>query len=332
MKTRAAAIPVAALCAALLSGCSENGLGGKYTSTSTLRVSRQTPFIVYPPAHQDSEKEYDVYKKTQAELVKGRFVLLAALRKPEVAKLPAVQRECKSGDDVKWLKGLVKVEFPGDAELMTVSVTTGDPQESVALARAVVDAYLTEVVNVERDRKRVRLSELDRAFVENETDVRCKTEDLKKLAEQLGTSDSGTLTLKQQLALEELTIYRQEMAKIQHELGHARGELAARKASLKGADAAHRPAILDEIKRLEVEVAAAGEQSSAVERQVVMQKREAEKFGGSTVDIEMMRAEIKNQETVLAEISKERQRLKIEIRASPRVTLLERADVPESKD
>ena len=34
---------------------------------------------------------FDIYKNTQQQLVTSRFVLMAALRKPEVAKLSAVQ-------------------------------------------------------------------------------------------------------------------------------------------------------------------------------------------------------------------------------------------------
>ena len=153
-------------------------------------------------------------RATQQQLVPSRFVLLAALRKPEVAKLPVIQYEEKNGDPVEWLMGRISVGFPGRAEIMEVSLTREDPKEAAALVQAVVDAYMKEVVNAEQDLKRNRLSELDRAYVEKETEVRSKREDLKKLAEQLGTSDTETLTLKQKLALEELTIYRHGVGKV----------------------------------------------------------------------------------------------------------------------
>ena len=130
----------------------------------------------------------------------------------------------------------LSVSFPGKAEIMEVSVRGNDPQEATILDRAVVDAYMKEVVESERDQKRGRLNELDRAFVEKETEIRDKREDLKKLAETLGTSDTETLTMKQKLALEVLGIYRQELAKSQFELRRLRSELAAQQSLLKSID------------------------------------------------------------------------------------------------
>ena len=205
MKTTTVAVLVAAACMIPAAGFSADGPGAKYTATGMLRISRQAPFIIFPPAHQDSEQEFATFKRTQEQLLKSRFVMLAALRKPDVAKLLDVQTVQHVGDAVRWLQSLVKVEFPGDAEIMTVSVTTGDPRESATLARAVVDAYFAEIVNAERDQKRQRLDELDRACVEKETELRSKREDLKKLAEVLGVSDGETFNLKQKLALEVLS-------------------------------------------------------------------------------------------------------------------------------
>ena len=105
---------------------------------------------------------------------------------------------------------------------MEVSVTRHDPQEATTLVRAVVDAYMKEVVESERDQKRGRLNELDRAIVEKETEIRGKREDLKKLAETLGTSDTETLNMTQKLALEMLSLYRQELAKAQFEVRRSR--------------------------------------------------------------------------------------------------------------
>ncbi len=46
------------------------------------------------------------------------------------------------------------MSFPGDAEIMEVSLTADDPAEAATLVQAVVDAYLREVVNTDADRKR----------------------------------------------------------------------------------------------------------------------------------------------------------------------------------
>ena len=167
--------------------------GAKYTATSWLRVARQQPHLLYKPAPPDSDKEFDTYRRTQQILAKSRFVLLAALRKPEVAKLPSIQEKQRQGDPVRWLGELVKVEYPGDAEIMSVSVTTGDPREAATLAAAVVDAYLTEIVNAERDQKRQWLSEMDRIYTEKETELRSKKSDLIDLCLANEPSHRGSL-------------------------------------------------------------------------------------------------------------------------------------------
>jgi hypothetical protein len=330
MRTSKMTVVLAAACMAMAAGCSENGFGGKYTATSILRINPQEPGILGGAASRLSERDYEIYRNTQRQLLTSRFVLLAALRKPEIAKLPAVQAE--QGDLVRWLEKIVKVEFPADAELMSVSVARSDPEEAAALNRAVVDAYLTEVVNAERDQKRQRLGELDRAYTEKEAEVCAKREDLKKLADQLGVSESETLTMKQKLTLDVLSTYRQDMREIRAKLRSFEVDLAAQKALLDDAKDEGRAVIGKEIKRLEASIAAMTEQASKMQADVERLRNEADRFDFSSIDIAMMRNKIKDQSAVLSQIGVEREKLKVDFRAGPRVTLLQRAEVPESKD
>ena len=235
------ALGIGLLCAAILGPGVWVVAGAKYTADSFLRVSMQEPQVLGREIQWTDRDKFEIYKNTQQQFVLNRFVLLAALRKPEVAKLPSIQYEQQYGDPVGWLLKRLSVDFPGKAEFMRVSITRDDPREAVILVKAVVDSYMTEVVNAERDLKRQRLSELERIYTENETILRGKRTGLKQLAAQLETSDTETLTLKQKLALEELTIYRQEMARIQFDVRHLSGELAGQQALLKSVDSAEIP-------------------------------------------------------------------------------------------
>jgi len=177
MNTKVIVLVVWALaCVAVMSGC-----GRKYTATSMLRIKAEEPAVLAGPARVNSAKEFETYKEKQRMLLMLRPVLMAALRKPEVAKLPSVQTETQSGDAVKWLEGIVKVEFPGRAEIMAVSCTTNDPHEATVLTNAVVDAYMIEIVNAERTLKRRRLDELETLIGEKEMEVRRKQAELDKL-------------------------------------------------------------------------------------------------------------------------------------------------------
>jgi polysaccharide biosynthesis transport protein len=376
---------------------------GKYTARSCLRVAMVEKSILDASLPGTDRDRFDIYKSTQQQLVKNRLVLIAALRKPEVSRLPSVQYEQKNGDAVSWLMSRVRVRFPGDAEIMEVSLSSDDSQEAVTLVRGVVDAYLREVVNAERSRKQERLSELDRAYVEKETEVRARREDLKKLAKQLGASDTDTLSVKQKLALETWASYRQEWAKLEFELRRLHSELAAQQTLLKGIDTLEikddvdllleddaiarqlssalellkdqptstegvvgggakseraeqsqkeikrlqdrldarrtklgellrkkkRSAVQTEVRRLQTAIAAMTEQVQGQQKLMDEQHEKADWLGNSNVEIEMMRADIKNLDAALTGIATEREKRRVELRSASRVTLLQRAEVED---
>jgi capsular exopolysaccharide synthesis family protein len=380
-------------------------VGNRYVASSYLRVAMQERPIVanMDPMGQMNRDSYEIYKATQQQLISSQFVLMAALRKPEVTRLDSVKEAQREGDAVVWLQDHLSVSYPNKAEIMAVGVKRPDAKEAMILCRAIVDSFLGEVVNAERDQKRQRLSELDRVYVEKETEIRGKREDLKKLAETLGTTDMETLNVKQKLALETLSMYRGEMARAQFEVRRLQSELAAQQALLKNIDASEvtdmdlelaiqndpiarqlfveigwrkldqiytegavasgaktqyagrgqqdlksmqqqyetrraeladmvrqkkRGVVQGEIARLEAAIAVMSEQEQSQQKMVVEQQREAEKFGTSTVDIEMMRSDIKNMDALLTNIAEEREKLRVEVRATARVTLLGRAEEP----
>ena len=213
------------------------GVGTKYTAVSYLRVMMTEAAVFRPtePYAMDPVR-FEIYKNTQEQLLLSRFVLMAALRKPEVYRIPAIQEEQQNGDPVDWLMRRVSVSFPGRAEVMAVSVTRDDAAEAQTLVKAVVDSYLTEVVNVERDQKRQRVTELETVCAAKEQDIRTKRQEMKNLGLETGTTDTEMLTIKNRLILEELALNRGELARTQTEMGKLRAELAGQKALLKNAD------------------------------------------------------------------------------------------------
>ena len=231
-----------------------------------------------------------------------------------------------------WLQRHLCVWFPGNAEFMEVSIALDDPQEAVILVNAVVDAYLHEVVNTEIDQRRQRLSELDRAVAEKEADVRRKREELKKLAAELGTSNTGTLSLKQKLLLDDLDSDRKELSQIRSELRRLLSDLASQKALLQNVaifnklreevKAEKLATIQAEVKRLEAAVEMTTTAQQVLQAAVQQKRKEAEKFGLATTDMEMIQADIKNADAVLNALATERDKVKVECRRVPRVQLL----------
>ena len=308
---------------------------GKHRANAILRIARaERPIAFYMDTAASTDRDrFDIYKATQQQLVVSRFVLLAALRDPAVARLPIIRRVQENRDPVVWLQRQICVHFPGKAELMEVSIALGhsDSQEAATLVNGVVNAYLHEVVNAELDQRRQHLAELDKAVAENEQQVRTKREVLSKLAAEMGTSDTGAPSPKQKLLLADLTSARQESFHMKSELRRMKAELAAQK-SLQSSDvfsklreevkAEKLATVQAEVKRLETAIAVTTTEQQDLERETQQMQKEAEKFGVTTVDMAMLQTDIKNAETVLAALRTERDKVKVEHRRAPRIQLL----------
>ena len=124
-----------------------------YRASAWLRIAGSKPSIMFTVRGDD---ELLANPEAAATLVTSRFVLMAALRKPGVSQLGCLADE---EDRLTWLKEHVEVSFPGDSEIMEIAVTGDDPSELVTLVNAVKDAFMEEVVGVDREnhlrRKRV---------------------------------------------------------------------------------------------------------------------------------------------------------------------------------
>jgi biopolymer transport protein ExbD/uncharacterized protein involved in exopolysaccharide biosynthesis len=298
-----------------------------YTAIAFLRIAMQESLAPGGGAPLPTDRDrFEIYKNTQAALVTSRMILRVALQNPKVARLPSIQRQRAAGDPEKWLADGLRVFFPGKAEVMGVSFRSDDRKEAVAVVNAVIEAYLAEVVNAERSRKQSRLNDLEHLYAERDQEARKKREALKTMAREAGTSDTGGLGMREKLALEELALNRQELAKFQADLRRYEVDLAVQKAFLEDAKDKDRAPILKEIKRLEVSLKVATQQRDELVKQINKMYGAAEKFGSTSVSMDMLRTDLKNLDTVQAQLSSEMEKLKVEINSAPRVTMLQPAE------
>jgi len=302
------------------------GVQPKHTATAFLRIAMEENPIMGGGAAPTNRDRFEIYKATHAELLKSRFIVRTALRNPKVAKVASIQRQQASGNAEDWLANRLRVSFPGNAEVMAVSLRGDDLKEAALLVNAVVDAYMTEVVFAEQDKKRHRFSELEAVINDKEQEMRTKREQLKSLTAGIGGSDPELLVMRQKLLLEDLAFYRNETAKSQVEVRRYEVELAVQKAFLEDAKGSDRIPILKEIKRLEVTIRVTTEQNAKLEANIHRIRKEVGQVGLTSVDVQMLRADIKNMDNVLAAFTNEREKLRVEIKTVPRVSLLERAE------
>lgn len=194
----------------------------KYSAAAYLRIDADNNPLVFKTADSQAGSDFKLYKNTQQQLLLTPFVLNSALRDAEVAALPDVRNE---PNPIGWIKSNLKVSFPGDSEIMEVSLQTVSENTCVKVVNAIVNAYMQEVVVDERNERLARLNQLEGVYAEAEGKVRSKQAELKALATVLGTGDSDSLTVAQQSALNQFGIMQEKLGSLQFDLMKAEGEL-----------------------------------------------------------------------------------------------------------
>ena len=196
----------------------------KYTARALLQVSSHPPKIIFDTA--EVPTDYRTFQRTQVALIKSRHVLNAALRDPKVAALPSVRQQ---QDQVEWLEEEVKVEFPGNSEVLQITMSGDHPGDLAVLVNSITEAYLKTVVEVDQNDRRDRLEKLRKLWNKYQDDLKSKRQSLKSLAEAAGSDDRQTLALKQQFTLENLALAEREWMQLQGEI--RKGEVLLKVAS-----------------------------------------------------------------------------------------------------
>jgi capsular exopolysaccharide synthesis family protein len=185
----------------------------KCTARVLLFVSARRPKEIFDT--RESVAEYKTYQQTQTTLITSRKVLRAALQRPGVAALALVK---KQEDPIVWLGEKLKVDFPNGSEILTISLSSEYPKDSVKLVNAVADSYLNRIVEEEQNDRRARLKRLQELFNTYQKNLRDKRSVSRKLVEAGGSNDKQGLALRQQLASQQLSQLKQEVLQLQSEL------------------------------------------------------------------------------------------------------------------
>jgi capsular exopolysaccharide synthesis family protein len=194
-----------------------------YSATAYLKVDSDDRRLIFQTADEGgSASNFQLYRSTQQQMMKTPFVLNTALRKEGISELAELV-EAPSAMD--WLQNSIKVEFPGNGEIMRASLETQNSDSCVKIINAVVEAYMEEVVLNERNDRLKRLNSLEKVYSEAEQKVRTKRSELRALATALGTSDTDSLTVAQQNALQQFGVMQTQLSEVQFQLMQAEGEL-----------------------------------------------------------------------------------------------------------
>jgi RNA polymerase sigma factor (sigma-70 family) len=273
-----------------------------------------------PEAQRPASVDGAAFRRTQLVLLKSRPVLQAALRKPEVAGLAVVRGKA---DPVAWLEKNLAAVFLEDSGVLRVSVAGGSAEERAALANAIANAYLEEVVGADQSRKAHRLDELDKLRGEYEDALRNKRDNLRKRSQAVGEQ---ARSLQQQFAREDLAEMRKELQRVH--LAKLRAQ--ARLNYLKGAGA--REGVKEAIARLTEETGVLAEQEKLLNAEITplaeTAQAQARAEAVEKADLTSFRDEITAAEQLVKKIVGEVGVMQVELRATPRVRLLQKAEAP----
>ncbi|WP_373651379.1 polysaccharide biosynthesis tyrosine autokinase [Schlesneria sp. DSM 10557] len=206
----------------------------EFTATEIVRVSpNHTPLIFETVDNQGKNGygELKNYKNTQRQLLLQPTALNKAIKDPEVASLKQI---ADNPDPIGWLQENLKVVYPDDAEIMNVTFTSTDPVAAHRIVKSVVDVYMKDVVEKDRQERLSRIERLRQILSDAEEKVRTKRGNLGTLVEKFGTGDTNTINLAQQSVISHFGFLRQELSKVTFELLRAKSELIAQNPSATG--------------------------------------------------------------------------------------------------
>lgn len=205
----------------------------QYVSSAYLRISANNSRLAFETAEEVGRNDYKVFKNTQSQLIVTPFVLNKAVSSEGIMDLSIMKG---NENPIEWLQKNLEVTFPGNAEILQVSLTCTNRYEAMKVVNAVIESYQQEVIESEKLARAQRLDSLQKVYNETEINARKKRSDLRKLAETLGTSDSDTLSMAQQGSVQQYALVRSELAQVRFDLMRAQGELEFMKANRAAAE------------------------------------------------------------------------------------------------
>ncbi|MBX7167457.1 MAG: polysaccharide biosynthesis tyrosine autokinase [Pirellulales bacterium] len=163
----------------------------KYQATSWLRAEIMPPANIF--AERVGPEEFVTFKRTQTTMMTNPFVLNVALRDENVGKAPMIMAEA---DQVTFLAKNIVASFPGDGQLLSVSLWGQDPGELKEIVDGVVKAYLKEVVGQDRLVRDARYTKLNDILRKNRGEITSMREKIETLAASTGSISNESVKRK----------------------------------------------------------------------------------------------------------------------------------------
>lgn len=190
----------------------------KFYTNSLIYISSIPPRVFMGTSEQFSTPE--TYRQSQIYALTSPTVLKIALTNPRVARLKVVTEQL---DPRAWLKGELKVKTSG--EFVELGMFGDNPEEIQIIVNAVTEAFKENVIEKEKSDRQARLDTLKSYWDDHQKKVKEKREHMRRMANQLGSSDPLSIQAANQWTQERLATLQQEVIQIDQEILRATARL-----------------------------------------------------------------------------------------------------------
>jgi antitoxin component HigA of HigAB toxin-antitoxin module len=304
-----------------------------------------------------------LYKFGQRQIMCSQSVLSSALQSPDLDQLPAVRSRINAAT---WVENGLVVDFPGDSEIMRIAFTDSNPKTAAAIVNAVTNAYLHETDDIEVRKHQARLTILKSTLDDSEVGIGSKLDEAKRMLDGLSPNDKNAPPPKKRTAWKHFVTRRSEHQRKLFE--RMRSNLAlvemglARDASSVELQNFHLARMIDgyaeispeqsdlqskidRMRRLVEHNESVAPNSPALKKQrndLKLAEQEMaevkelaellEPHGRAPLEVEILRAEMKQIEKLSVDLEREIESLRVELRVEPRVKPLLTADIPQKRN
>ena len=253
-------------------------------ATVLLKVWRATPTLTNEmPQGLQQNQDFEIYKRTEAQLIKSHFVLEAVVRNPKVSKLPIVQAQ---KDPIAWLTSELTVDYPGDAEILRIAMKGDNANgQLVTLVTEVKNSYLEDIVNVEAAERVKAKTKLETSVRTSVQEIEAKSKTLAEMEKRLGAGERAKL--QKRIALVRLEELVKRRAAVDSRADDIELQLALTGLHVKAGDKATQPtgpveADIEELKTQQQALKTEREQLEATIGTALARVEEAKKIEEST--------------------------------------------------
>ncbi len=275
--------------------------------SSTLLVAPQQPRVLPEAGERTTREDFEDYQRTQIALVTSRRVLNAAVKgEPRVLKTRLLSGQ---EDPLGFLEKHIVADFKLAPQILRISMVGNDPDGQVLIVNAVREAYMKEIVNRGESDRAAQVQRLQDIYNTHEESLRKRRQTLQALREALGVERPAVRPEQEKLLYEDLLDCKRELRRLR----------LARVACQARADR-EKDKFRDELAGLNAQVQLLEQEQKELLNQVQKPRK-------ATPDVDAMQEEIARSEKFIAVFANRIEKLKLELQAPGRVSVLETATV-----